>query len=105
MTDATTAVNHLLRLEDQARIHATTVTVRYFAAARAAAGAEAEVFELAEPPTVRGLAEILALRHGPQLAKVLPRCSYLLDEVAVRDQDRPVPDGSTLDVLPPFAGG
>jgi molybdopterin converting factor small subunit len=36
---------------------------------------------------------------------VLPQCSYLLDEVSLRDLSVQVADGSTLDVLPPFAGG
>jgi molybdopterin converting factor small subunit len=36
---------------------------------------------------------------------VLPRCSYLLDEVAVHGPATPVRDGQVLDVLPPFAGG
>ena len=36
---------------------------------------------------------------------MLARCSYLLDEVAVRDHSAPVADATSLDVLPPFAGG
>jgi molybdopterin converting factor small subunit len=43
--------------------------------------------------------------HGDDLARVLDRCSYLLDEVAVRDRDVPLHDGAVVDVLPPFAGG
>jgi hypothetical protein len=35
----------------------------------------------------------------------LERCSYLLDEVAVRDRTAPLATATTLDVLPPFAGG
>jgi len=35
----------------------------------------------------------------------LTRCSFLLDEVAVRDRTRVVPHGCRVDVLPPFAGG
>ena len=41
----------------------------------------------------------------PKLGQVLPQCSYLLDEVSLRDLSVEVSDGSTLDVLPPFAGG
>ncbi len=44
-------------------------------------------------------------RHGAELARVLERCSFLLDEVAVRDPRDPAPRTATLDVLPPFAGG
>ena len=83
----------------------TTVTVRYFAAARAAADTETESVEL---PADAAIADALAAvreRHGAELARVLPRCSYLLDEVAVRDHAVRLRDGATLDVLPPFAGG
>ena len=44
-------------------------------------------------------------RHGPALARVLQRCSFLLDEVAVHGTRHLVRDGQVLDVLPPFAGG
>ena len=83
----------------------TTVVVRYFAAARAAAGTETEKVQLADGATVADLVAALAAAHGPGLARVLERCSYLLDEVAVRDRTQVVEDGATLDVLPPFAGG
>ena len=39
------------------------------------------------------------------LARVLARCSFLLDEVAVHGRQTPVRDGQVLDILPPFAGG
>jgi molybdopterin synthase sulfur carrier subunit len=83
----------------------TQVTVRYFAAARAAAGTEAEPVALSAGGTVEDLLSAVRERHGAELARVLERCSYLLDEVAVRDRTAPLPDGATLDVLPPFAGG
>jgi molybdopterin converting factor small subunit len=41
----------------------------------------------------------------PGFAAVRPRCSYLVDEVAVHGQDVQVAGGSRVDVLPPFAGG
>jgi molybdopterin converting factor small subunit len=83
----------------------TTVTVRYFAAARAAAGTPQEALDLDRPVRVADVLEAAGRRHGPRLLAVLARCSYLLDEVAVRDVAAPVADGATLDVLPPFAGG
>lgn len=83
----------------------TKVTVRYFAAARAAAGVEDEPLELPSGASVADLLDAIRAGHGAELAKVLARCSFLLDEVAVRDQQIPLPDGATLDVLPPFAGG
>jgi molybdopterin converting factor small subunit len=80
------------------------VCVRYFAAARAAAGVEEESLELAAGTTVAGLAEILRAR-GPELDRVLSRCSYLCDGVAVRDHAMALRNAQTIDVLPPFAGG
>ena len=48
----------------------------------------------------------LAARHGDQLARVLDRCSFLLDgEQIRRDADRPLPRTGVVDILPPFAGG
>jgi sulfur-carrier protein len=82
-----------------------TVTIRYFAAARAAAGVETEPLELPDGATVADVIAAVRHRHGAELARVLDRCSFLLDEVAVRDRARPVPAGATVDVLPPFAGG
>jgi len=82
-----------------------TVTVRYFAAARAAAGVETEPLELPAGATVEDVIAAVREQHGAELARVLDRCSYLLDEVAVRDRTAAVPAGATLDVLPPFAGG
>ena len=83
----------------------TTVTVRYFAAARAAAGLEVEPVEVPVGSSVDILLKTLRARHGDDLARVLDRCSFLLDEVAVRDRDTRLPDGAVVDVLPPFAGG
>lgn len=81
-----------------------TVTVRYFAAARAAAGIESETLTVPDDTTVAGLVESLA-RRDARLAAVLSRCCYLRDGRAVRDRDAVLRPGETLDVLPPFAGG
>ena len=80
-------------------------TIRYFAAARAAAGTAQEHITIGGTPTIALLLAAAVDRHGPELARVLPRCSYLLDAVAVHDTDARVSDGQVLDVLPPFAGG
>jgi molybdopterin converting factor small subunit len=80
------------------------VAVRFFAAARAAAGIEAEELTVPAGTTVQGLVEQLASRN-PQLERVLARCSYLCDGVAVRDTGMTLLNTQTLDVLPPFAGG
>jgi molybdopterin synthase sulfur carrier subunit len=83
---------------------AIQVTVRYFAAARAAAGTESETVTLRRGATVAELVDGLAGR-GARLATVLNRCSYLCDGIAVRDDATALSAGDTIDVLPPFAGG
>ncbi len=80
------------------------LTVRYFAAARAAANAETETLRVEPGTTVAALVEELGAR-GPELARVLQRCSFLCDGIAVRDEAVNLTDGQTIDVLPPFAGG
>ncbi len=80
------------------------MTVRYFAAARAAAGAESETIMLRSGASVAELVENLTARRA-RLAEVLQRCSYLRDGVAVRDETKALHTGNTIDVLPPFAGG
>jgi molybdopterin synthase sulfur carrier subunit len=85
--------------------HAIRVRIRYFAAAKAAAGLESEAVELTGPATVRDVLQAGIERHGSRLAEVLRRCSFLLGEIAVHGEDSVVTDGDVLDVLPPFAGG
>ncbi|MBP2340515.1 molybdopterin converting factor small subunit [Saccharothrix coeruleofusca] len=81
------------------------LTVRYFAGARAAAGVAQESVALSGGATVAHVLEAVRERHDDRLARVLAASSFLLDGVAVRDRDTPVPEGALLDVLPPFAGG
>jgi sulfur-carrier protein len=81
------------------------VTVRYFAAARAAAGLPSEYVDIGDSATVSDVLETVAIRHGEALRKVLAACSFLLDSVAVRDHTTRLRPGAELDVLPPFAGG
>ena len=79
------------------------VTVRFFAAARSAAGTDTA---LVKPGAWADVTRQL-LADYPGLAAVLPRCSFLMDGVAVHTDHSGVvvPDGTELDVLPPFAGG
>jgi molybdopterin converting factor small subunit len=83
-----------------------SVRVRYWAAAKAAAGVPEEDVDAAG--TLAGLLDAVREAHGQPLAGVLARCSFLVDEVtagtAPHDQVA-VPDGAVVDVLPPFAGG
>ena len=82
-------------------------TIRYWAAAKAAAGVAEEAYEAAN------LAEVLAAaldRHAgrPEFARVIARSSFLVDgtPVGTRSPDAVgLADGATVEVLPPFAGG
>jgi sulfur-carrier protein len=80
------------------------ITVRYFAAARAAAGSDSEQLTVRTGATVGELVDGLGGRTQ-ELARVLVRCSFLCDGLAVRDQAQPLQAGNTIDILPPFAGG
>jgi molybdopterin converting factor small subunit len=80
-----------------------TLDVRWFAGAAAAAGCEQESVPLDVGATLEDLVRTLGAR-GPALTRVLAASSFLVDGVAARPDDRLVP-GTTLDVLPPFAGG
>ena len=80
------------------------LTVRYFAAARAAAGTETVVMDVVPEMTLGDLQATLA-DGNPDLERVLQRCSYLRDAIAVCDRGVELGACETLDVLPPFAGG
>jgi sulfur-carrier protein len=80
------------------------VTVRYFAAARAAAGIDEEKLTVPAGSSVADLVALLS-RRDAQLDRVLQRCSYLCDSIAIRDHRTVIEPGQTIDVLPPFAGG
>ena len=77
------------------------ITVRYFAAAAEAAGVDTEQLPAGSAAQVR---TAMVAAHGAALDRVLARCSLLAGGTRVDDDD-PIPAGTTLDVLPPFAGG
>ncbi|PRX50256.1 molybdopterin converting factor small subunit [Prauserella shujinwangii] len=85
--------------------HSTTVLVRYFASARAASGVDEELVRLPGGASVADAVAELRRLHPGDLPRILEAASFLLDGLAVRDTARELPDGSELDVLPPFAGG
>lgn len=80
----------------------TTVTVRYFAAAAEAAGTPTETLVAG---TAGQLRDAMVAEHGDDLARVLTRCSLLAGGKRLDDDAAPLTAGSTVDVLPPFAGG
>jgi molybdopterin converting factor small subunit len=79
-----------------------TVTVRYFAGARAAAGLDTET---RNATTLDQLVGQIVDEHGEKLARVLTACSFLVDGTSTRDRASALSPGSVVDVLPPFAGG
>jgi molybdopterin synthase sulfur carrier subunit len=82
-------------------------TMRYWAAAKAAAGVAEEPYEAAT------LAEALAQAAGrsgraDDFERVVSRSSFLVDgsPVGTRSHDAvELPEGGVVEVLPPFAGG
>jgi sulfur-carrier protein len=82
-------------------------TIRYWAAAKAAAGTAEEQYEA---KTLADALDRARERHAerPDFARVLLRCSFLVDgePVGRRAHDSvELNDGGTVEVLPPFAGG
>lgn len=83
------------------------ILVRFFGAARAAAGVDTE--HLSGDRTLDSLLHDLRARPSapgaPTFARVIDRSSFLLNEVSLRDRTTMLSDGDVLDILPPFAGG
>ena len=76
-------------------------TIRYWAGARAAAGLTEEPYD---GDTLGSVLDQAAAAHGAALARVLTVASFLVDGVRT-SRDAVLPDGATIEVLPPFAGG
>ncbi len=76
------------------------VTVRYWAGARAATGVASDVVS---GSTVDDIVAAAVALH-PALRPVVAVASFLVDGSAA-PRDRAVAAGSTVEVLPPFAGG
>ena len=86
-----------------------TIHVHYWAAAKSAAGVAGDELAVDGPVT---LAEVLrravALHPGTRLADVLGSCSTLLGDRPVSAEDPAeveVVPGTSVEFLPPFAGG
>lgn len=77
-----------------------TISVRVFAGAAEACGVNELASEAASLESL--VAELGAL--GPDAPRVLERCSFLVDGVRTEAPALLV-GASTVDVLPPFAGG
>lgn len=80
--------------------------VRYWAAARDAAGTAEESYP--DAPTLAELLHAVQDKHGERLARVVSISSLLVDEQPVggrRHRDVPLEPDSVVEILPPFAGG
>ena len=83
-----------------------TVTIRYWAGARDAAGTETDVVDA--PSVAEALARAAADRPGDaEYARVIGLCSFLVDgrRLGDRDRTRPLTGPVEIEALPPFAGG
>ena len=91
---------------DEAR---ETVTVRYWAGARAAAGTAEESFDVeGELTLAEVVARVLERHPDERMSRTVAVCSVLVGDRPVRSQDPAsvvVPPGSVVELLPPFAGG
>ncbi|MBO4270757.1 MoaD/ThiS family protein [Microbispora triticiradicis] len=80
-----------------------TGTIRYWAAAKEAAGTPEEAADAAT------LGDLLArIGRDPALERVLRRSSFLIDGAPAGTRDPAtimLPEGFVVEVLPPFAGG
>ncbi len=78
------------------------LVVRYFAAARDAAGVADDIISIDDGATIATLRDTLA-RRRPSLAVVLVRCRIAVDHVFVGDDAVIV--GREIALIPPVAGG
>lgn len=85
------------------------IRVRYWAAARSAAGIAEDMVDAAGPLTLADLTAEVVRRHaGSRLEDVIAVCSVLVGDQPVGTRDPGsvvVPPGATVEFLPPFAGG
>jgi molybdopterin converting factor small subunit len=85
------------------------ITVRYWASARSAAGVEADVLPVTGTISLADvIARVVTLHPGSRLAEVLHVCSVLVGDRPMASEepgDVQVPPGSSVEFLPPFAGG
>lgn len=85
------------------------ITVRYWAAARSAAGVDSDRLVVQGPVSLAEVtAQAAALHRGSRLPDVLGICSVLVGDRPSSTEDPAdvvVQPGSTVEFLPPFAGG
>ena len=96
-------------IESSPTSEAETITARYWAGARSAAGVDHDVFEVPGPVTLAEvLRRVLAAHPGVEAARTIGVCAVLVGDrpVGAGDADAVmVSPGATVEFLPPFAGG
>lgn len=96
-------------LEGSRTIETQIISVRYWAAARSAAGVSHDDLAVDGPISLSEVRRrAIALHPGSRLADVLGSCSTLLGDLPVSTQDPDtvlVAPGMSVEFLPPFAGG
>ena len=96
-------------LDPSKRNETDTIHVRYWAAARSAAGTSGDELPVDGPITLAEvLSRVVALHPGTRLPDVLAICSTLVGDRPVNTEDPGavvVAPGSSVEFLPPFAGG
>lgn len=91
----------MLRVDQCLQSGDKLATLRFFAAAKAATGVS--TIEISGDTVGQVLSQ--ATTQFPKLGIVLPKCSFLLNEVSCSDFEVQISGQDVLDVLPPFAGG
>ena len=78
------------------------IEVRFYAGAAAAAGVDhAEI----NATSVDDALKSLKSQFGDRLARVLDVAAILVDGQQVHDRTKPLTDNTTVEILPPYAGG
>ena len=90
--------------------HVGLVTLRYWASARAAAGTDSDTVEVSGPVPLADLIARARAAHvdSSRFSDVLGCCSVMVGDRPVTTDDPAtviVRPGSTVEFLPPFAGG
>lgn len=80
----------------------TEINVTYYAGMVDRAGLETERY--GSVSTLEDLTKAIATRHGEEIVKPLSSCSFLVNGRVITDPGAQLP-GTSVEVLPPFAGG
>ena len=90
-------------------IETNVIRVRYWAAARSAAGTDGDELSVTGPISLAEVVDRVARLHpDTRMLDVIGVCSVLLGDRPVSTEDPAellIEPGSTLEFLPPFAGG